>query len=82
VESSGLGEIFSWIVVRHPVPADIYARVVPYIVALITLAEGCRIPAQIVDCDIDEIYAGMSVKVDYRDVTPEVTLPVFRPTRS
>ena len=49
VQASGKGTVFSWIVVRHPVPKDIYASEVPYAVALVTLEEGCRVtvvPAQ------------------------------------
>jgi len=33
IESKGHGRVFSWIVVRHPVPRDVYAQEVPYVVA-------------------------------------------------
>lgn len=79
VEVSGRGTIFSWIVVRHPVPAAVYAADVPYAVALVELDEGIRIPANIVDCDVDAIVTGMPVEVAFRDVTPEISIPVFRP---
>ena len=45
VESKGTGKVFSWIVVRHPVPKDVYADEVPYDVALVTLDEGVRAPS-------------------------------------
>jgi uncharacterized OB-fold protein len=82
VEASGRGTVFSWIVVRHPTPKDIYADDVPYAVGLITLEEGCRITGNIVGIDVDLITAGMPVRVAFRDVTDEITLPVFEPVPS
>lgn len=79
VEVSGRGTVFSWIVVRHPVPADVYADEVPYTVALVTLEEGIRMPSRIVGCAPEDVTAGMPVKVVFKAVTPEVTLPFFEP---
>ena len=82
VEGSGLGKVFSWIVVRHPVPRDVYADHVPYVVALVELNEGCRMPANIVDCAPEDVKANMPVEIVFRPITPDVTLPAFRPVRS
>lgn len=79
VQVSGKGTVFSWIVVRHPVPRDIYADEVPYVVALIALDEGCRMTGNIVDCAPEDVRAGMPVEIVYNQVTPEITLPAFRP---
>jgi uncharacterized OB-fold protein len=79
IESKGHGRVFSWIVVRHPVPRDVYAQDVPYVVALIELDEGVRIPSNIIDCKPEDVSAGMPVSVVFRAVTPEVTLPLFQP---
>jgi len=79
IEASGKATVFSWIVVRHPVPKDIYAMDVPYVVALVTLEEGVRMPTNIVGVDPDAVTAYMPLKVQFRDVTPEITLPVFAP---
>ena len=79
IETSGKATVFSWIVVRHPVPKDVYAMDVPYIVALVTLEEGVRMPTNIVGIDPDAVTAYMPLKVQFRDVTPEITLPVFAP---
>jgi uncharacterized OB-fold protein len=79
VEVSGKGKVWSWIVVRHPVPKDIYASEVPYAVALITLDEGVRVTGNIIGIDVDDITADMPVKVAYRKVTEEITLPVYEP---
>jgi uncharacterized protein len=82
IDSKGEGRVFSWIVVRHPVPRDIYAQDVPYVVALIELAEGVRIPSNIVGCAPEEVTAGMPVSVTFRAVTPDITLPVFQPAKA
>ena len=74
--------MFSWIVVRHPVPRDIYAQDVPYVVALVELVEGVRIPSNIVECTPEDISAGMPVKVVFRPVTADITLPLFEPTKA
>ena len=79
IESKGHGRVFSWIVVRHPVPRDVYAQEVPYVVALIALDEGVRIPSNIIGCRPEDVSAGMAVSVVFRAVTPEVTLPLFQP---
>lgn len=79
VEASGKGEIFSWIVVRHPVPRDLYADEVPYMVALVALDEGCRMTGNLIDIAPEDVRAGMKVEIAYNRVTPEITLPAFRP---
>ncbi len=79
VEASGKGEIFSWIVVRHPVPRDLYADEVPYVVAIVALDEGCRMTGNIFDCAPEDMRAGMKVEIVYNRVTLEITLPAFRP---
>lgn len=76
---SGRGTVFSWITVVHPVPREVYAQDVPYVVALIDLEEGTRIASNIIGCDPAAVHGGMAVEVVFDDVTPEVTLPKFRP---
>lgn len=78
-QASGRGRVFSWIVVRHPVPRDVYAADVPYVVALVTLEEGVRIPSNIVGVAPEAVRADMPVRVIFREATPEITLPVFEP---
>ena len=74
--------MFSWIVVRHPVPRDVYAQEVPYVVALITLDEGVRIPSNIVGIAPEKLTANMPVRVTFRQATPEITLPLFEAEQS
>jgi uncharacterized OB-fold protein len=79
ITASGRGTVFSWIVVRHPVPKDIYAGEVPYVVALVELEEGVRMPTNVVGCAPEAIRAGMPVEVVFEEVSAEITLPRFRP---
>jgi uncharacterized protein len=79
IHSAGRGRVFSWIVVRHPVPRDVYAADVPYVVALIALDEGVRIPSNIVGIAPERMTANMPVRVTFRQATAEITLPLFEP---
>ncbi len=48
--------------------------------AIVELEEGPRIMTNLVECAPDAVRIGMAVEVVFDDVTPEVTLPTFRPT--
>lgn len=77
---SGHGQIYSWVVVTRSIhPA--FAGEVPYVVAVVELEEqeGLLIPGNLIDCHPSAIRAGMPVEVVFEDVTPEVTLPKWRP---
>ena len=56
-----------------------FAEATPFVLALVTLAEGPRMMTNIVDCDPESVRIGMAVTVTFDDVTEEVTLPKFRP---
>ena len=80
VGACGHGRLYSWIVIRHPVPREIYAGDVPYVVALVDLEEGVRIPTNMI-CTPEELVGDMPVEVVFDDVSPDLTLPKFRPVR-
>lgn len=79
IESRGRGRVYSWIVVEHPIPADVYRGDVPYVVALIDLDEGVRIVSNVVECDPYAVTADMPVQVRFDDVSDDLTLPRFTP---
>lgn len=81
VRSAGKGKVYSWIVVERPIPADMFAGDVPYVVALIDLDEGVRLASNVVACDPRRIVLNMPVEVTFDDVTGQITLPKFRPRR-
>jgi uncharacterized OB-fold protein len=69
---SGAGTVYSFAVVRQP--SNGYEGQSPAILALITLAEGPRITAQLTDCDADQVAIGMPVEMvtrRLRDLGPE-----------
>ena len=53
----------------------------PYVVAMIELEEGPRMPSNLVDVTMEpeHIKIGMPVEVVFEDVTDAITLPKFRP---
>lgn len=79
-EASGKGKIWSWVVAHRPLTKG-YEDDVPYPIICVELEEGPRMTSSIVDCEADEIYIGMPVEVVFDPVTPEITLPKFRPVR-
>jgi uncharacterized protein len=73
IESKGLGELYSWVVVHYPqVPAFDY----PLPIALVQLDEGTRLVAN-VDFDPHEVELGARVKVRIENFDDELSLPVF-----
>jgi uncharacterized protein len=81
VPVSGRGSVFSW-AVMHQVYHPGFAADVPYAVVVVELEEGARLISNLVGCPIGDLAPGMPVEVAFDDVTPEVTLPKFRPRAS
>jgi uncharacterized protein len=79
-EMSGVGQVFSFTIVRRA-PSPAFEALVPYVVAIVALSEGPHLMANIVDCDVDDVAIGDRVIVDYLDLASAeeiVGLPVFR----
>lgn len=76
--ASGQGVVASYSIARRPLTAA-YADDVPYIVALIDLAEGPRMMSNVVACEIDAVQIGMAVEVTFERRSEELAVPVFRP---
>lgn len=76
VELAGTGTIASW-VRFHQRYYRSAAFAVPYVVAEVTLAEGPRVTARLVEGT--EPAVGLAVVASYDDVSPELTLLRFRP---
>jgi uncharacterized OB-fold protein len=75
---SGRGTVFSW-AVMHQVYHPGFASEVPYALVVIELEEGTRLVSNLLGCPPDAITAGLPVEVVFEDVTPDITLPKFRP---
>lgn len=74
---SGRGTLYSFTVVHRAPTAELQAEA-PYVVGLIDLEEGVRMMGRLGGVGLDEVRIGMVVRVEYHDVTSEVTLPTFR----
>lgn len=81
VKASGHGKVWSWVVFHQRYFAA-FEEDLPYDVAYVELDEGPRLMTNLIDCDPADIRCDMPVEVVFDDVTPEVTLPKFRPAQS
>lgn len=77
-ECSGRGRVYAFTVVRQAA-SPAFADDVPYVLAVVELAEGPHMTANLVGCAPDDVRVGMSVMAVYEDATPEITLIKFRP---
>ncbi|MBO0805398.1 MAG: Zn-ribbon domain-containing OB-fold protein [Nocardiopsaceae bacterium] len=77
-EASGEGAVYSYTIIRHATHAAL-ADAIPYVVALVELAEGPRLVTGITGCPPESVTVGMPVRAAFRRVTDEVTLPYFEP---
>jgi uncharacterized OB-fold protein len=78
---SGSGEIYSFTVV-HRAPSQGFAAQVPYVVAVVALAEGPHLMTRLTQVQPDAVHIGMPVKVAFEKQDDETTLPVFSPVTS
>jgi hypothetical protein len=77
--ASGRGKLHTFVINHRPLrnpPLE-----APYVIAIVELEEGPRLMSNLIGVDPDptKIRCDMPVVIDYADVTPEVTLPRFRP---
>ena len=80
VPASGRGTIWSFTTTHHGFARN-WRDAVPYTVLVVQLEEGPRLTSNLVDADPATIKVGDPVEVVFDDVTPEITLPKFRPAR-
>lgn len=76
---SGRGEIVSWVVFHRSYFPSFDADV-PYNVAGVKLDEGVMLMSNILAPN-DTLRHGMRVEVVFDDVTPEISIPKFRPVQ-
>jgi uncharacterized OB-fold protein len=77
-EASGRAILYTFSIVRrNDLPP--FDQRVPYVAAVVDLEEGPRMITEVVDCAHDAVQIGMALEVTFRDLTDEVTIPVFKP---
>jgi uncharacterized protein len=78
VEASGKGTLFSF-VVAHRALDPYWKGELPYLVAVIELAEGPRMLTNLVGMKNDQAAIGMAMKVVFEPIADEIILPRFMP---
>ena len=84
VQSSGKGTLHTFGVVMRP-PHRGWAEDVPFVVAIVDLEDGCRMPTNLVQVDVDPddpgktINVGMPVEVTWEERAEGVIIPMFKP---
>ena len=76
---SGYGTVFTFTINHHAYHPEVP---VPYVIAIVELDEQAqlRLPANIVNCDVQEVHIGMRVRVRFEQ-HGESFVPVFEPDR-
>ncbi|WP_372347640.1 Zn-ribbon domain-containing OB-fold protein [Streptomyces sp. KL116D] len=76
--ASGRASLYTWSVVhRNDLPP--FGERVPYVAAVVDLAEGPRMMTEVVECEEARLRVGMEVTVTFRPGGPGSSVPVFRP---
>jgi hypothetical protein len=79
VRCSGKGMVYAFTVTYQNQAAG-FRDELPYVLAYVDLEEGVRMLTNVVECDPASVHIGMPVEVVFDDVTPEITLPKFKPS--
>jgi uncharacterized OB-fold protein len=77
-QMSGDGTVYTYTVVRHPTHYAFAAKI-PYVIAIVELAEGPRLVTAVTGVSPEEVRVGQPVRVVFREVADGVTLPYFEP---
>jgi uncharacterized OB-fold protein len=78
IDCTGRGKIYSYTIV-HRAPRPQFET--PYVVAIIELDEGWHMLSNVIDCAVEDVEVDMPVRVEFRKMTDEITLPYFVPVR-
>ena len=76
--AAGTGEVYSYVVHRHP---SVPGRRLPIVIALVQLTEGVRMVGELLDIDPERVRIGLPVRVTFDEVDAEPTLPAWREDR-
>jgi hypothetical protein len=75
---SGQGQVHSYTIVNVSSLPE-FKEETPYIYAIIELAEGVKMPSNLIDCPLNKVQVGMLVELTF--ITRDgKTLPVFKPS--
>ena len=78
VVAAGTGEVYSYVVHRHP---PVPGRTLPIVIALVTLDEGVRMVGELIGTEPGQVRIGLPVRAEFVRVDGELTLPAWRERR-
>jgi uncharacterized protein len=80
IPAQGSATLETFSVVRQQFSTSGAPREIPYVVAIVRLAEGPRMTTNLVDCPPDALRPGLPVRVRFDGASgPDVPIPVFAP---
>lgn len=74
VVATGEGRLFSYAVHRHPA---VPGKELPLLLGLVELPEGVRMIGELTGLEPEELEIGMPLRVSFRRVDDDLTLPVW-----
>ena len=77
-DAGGRATLYTWSVV-HSNDLPPFGERVPYVAAVVDLAEGPRMMTNVVGCEHADLRIAMDLVVDFEVRTDDITVPVFRP---
>jgi uncharacterized OB-fold protein len=77
-EASGRATLYTFSIV-HQNDLPPFGERVPYVAAIVDLEEGPRVMTNIEGVEHDALRIGMPLVVDYKPISDDVTIAVFRP---
>lgn len=78
VVASGRGTVYSYVVHHHP---PVPGKQLPFVVALVELAEGVRVMAELLDVAPEDVHIGLPVVAAFVRVDDDLTLPAWKVAR-
>jgi uncharacterized protein len=76
--ASGQGTVYSFTIVRRA-PSKALAEHAPYLLAVVELAEGPHVMANLVGCAPEDVRIEQPVRLEFASWSDEDPRPVFRP---
>jgi uncharacterized protein len=78
LEASGEGTIYTFTVIRqNGIPG--FADRIPYVVAMVTLAEGPRMMGNVIGCPVEDVRIGMAVQAVAVVAEPWIAIVQWEP---
>jgi uncharacterized OB-fold protein len=78
VNASGRGKLYTFVVVRET-RARGWDKMVPYVLAVVTLEEGPRMLTNVINIEPEAVTIDMPVEVTFAELDGTTKLPLFQP---